>query len=306
MGTGIWSMHFVGMLAFSLPIPLGYAWPDTGASLAIAVLVSYFALTVVARTAGLAAAARGRRADGRRDRRHALRGDGRDAHGTRHPLRCRTVRRVDRHRGDRVDGRALDRAGVARAAGASCDRPAGRCGFHHGCRHHRHALHGDGGRAFRAGRAVRGRERGRYALARDDGHAVHDGNPGRHAVADPIRCAHNLPARDDRHARAARALAHRRAGTRAAPLRADDGDAAAHAREHGDRDRRTQGRAGAARTGEGRAAAPAACARGNPRATAAVGKARVDRSARGRCRARDQQSDRLRQCEPQHVEDMGA
>ena len=41
-------------------------------------------------------------------------------------------------------------------------------------------------------------------------------------------------------------------------------------------------------------------------ATAAVGKARVDRSARGRCRARDQQSDRLRQCEPQHVEDMGA
>ena len=49
MGTGIWSMHFVGMLAFSLPIPLGYAWPDTGASLAIAVLVSYFALTVVTR-----------------------------------------------------------------------------------------------------------------------------------------------------------------------------------------------------------------------------------------------------------------
>ena len=24
MGLGIWSMHFVGMLAFSLPIPLGY------------------------------------------------------------------------------------------------------------------------------------------------------------------------------------------------------------------------------------------------------------------------------------------
>ncbi|MBC8932188.1 histidine kinase, partial [Escherichia coli] len=29
MGTGIWSMHFVGMLAFSLPIPLGYAWQGT-------------------------------------------------------------------------------------------------------------------------------------------------------------------------------------------------------------------------------------------------------------------------------------
>ncbi|HDR9251081.1 histidine kinase [Burkholderia vietnamiensis] len=49
MGTGIWSMHFVGMLALSLPIPLGYALTDTGASLAIAVLVSYFALTVVTR-----------------------------------------------------------------------------------------------------------------------------------------------------------------------------------------------------------------------------------------------------------------
>ncbi|HEM7800604.1 histidine kinase [Burkholderia cenocepacia] len=49
MGTGIWSMHFVGMLAFSLPVPLGYAWQETGASLAIAVLVSYFALNVVTR-----------------------------------------------------------------------------------------------------------------------------------------------------------------------------------------------------------------------------------------------------------------
>ncbi|MBY4771126.1 histidine kinase [Burkholderia ambifaria] len=49
MGTGIWSMHFVGMLALSLPIPLGYALPDTVASLVIAVLVSYFALNIVTR-----------------------------------------------------------------------------------------------------------------------------------------------------------------------------------------------------------------------------------------------------------------
>ncbi|TCW83989.1 histidine kinase [Burkholderia sp. SRS-46] len=49
MGTGIWSMHFVGMLAFSLPIPLGYDLVDTGISLAIAVLVSYFALSVATR-----------------------------------------------------------------------------------------------------------------------------------------------------------------------------------------------------------------------------------------------------------------
>lgn len=44
MGTGIWSMHFVGMLAFSLPIPLGYDIYITLLSLLIAVCVSWFAL----------------------------------------------------------------------------------------------------------------------------------------------------------------------------------------------------------------------------------------------------------------------
>ena len=47
MGLGIWSMHFVGMLAFSLPIPLGYDLPITGFSLLIAVLASAFALHLV-------------------------------------------------------------------------------------------------------------------------------------------------------------------------------------------------------------------------------------------------------------------
>jgi len=49
MGIGIWSMHFVGMLAFSLPIPLGYDLKITVASLALAIVVSYFALNVVIR-----------------------------------------------------------------------------------------------------------------------------------------------------------------------------------------------------------------------------------------------------------------
>jgi diguanylate cyclase (GGDEF)-like protein len=49
MGVGIWSMHFIGMLAFSLPIPLGYDPGITAGSLAIAVLVSYFALYVITR-----------------------------------------------------------------------------------------------------------------------------------------------------------------------------------------------------------------------------------------------------------------
>ncbi len=47
MGVGIWSMHFIGMLAFSLPIPLGYDFRGTTASLLLAMLVSYFALHVI-------------------------------------------------------------------------------------------------------------------------------------------------------------------------------------------------------------------------------------------------------------------
>jgi diguanylate cyclase (GGDEF)-like protein len=49
MGIGIWSMHFIGMLAFSLPIPLGYDLATTGHSLLIAILLSYFVLYIVTR-----------------------------------------------------------------------------------------------------------------------------------------------------------------------------------------------------------------------------------------------------------------
>ena len=37
MGTGIWSMHFIGMLAFSLPVPLAYDVTITVVSLVIAI-----------------------------------------------------------------------------------------------------------------------------------------------------------------------------------------------------------------------------------------------------------------------------
>ncbi|MDN5935862.1 MAG: EAL domain-containing protein [Nitrosospira sp.] len=47
MGIGIWSMHFIGMLAFSLPISLGYDIATTGWSLAIAILLSYRVLDIV-------------------------------------------------------------------------------------------------------------------------------------------------------------------------------------------------------------------------------------------------------------------
>lgn len=47
MGVGIWSMHFIGMLAFSLPIPLGYDPAITLLSLLIAIASSVFALWLV-------------------------------------------------------------------------------------------------------------------------------------------------------------------------------------------------------------------------------------------------------------------
>lgn len=46
MGTGIWSMHFIGMLAFSLPIALGYAKLLTFLSWLAGVAVSAVALAV--------------------------------------------------------------------------------------------------------------------------------------------------------------------------------------------------------------------------------------------------------------------
>jgi len=49
MGTGIWSMHYIGMLAFILPIPVAYHWPTVLLSLLAAILASIVALGVVSR-----------------------------------------------------------------------------------------------------------------------------------------------------------------------------------------------------------------------------------------------------------------
>src|SRR6266853_2043353 len=49
MGLGIWSMHYIGMLAFSLPIPVLYHWPTVVLSLLAAVFASAVALFVVSR-----------------------------------------------------------------------------------------------------------------------------------------------------------------------------------------------------------------------------------------------------------------
>jgi len=49
MGTGILSMHYIGMLAFILPIPVAYHWPTVLLSLLAAILASVIALYVVSR-----------------------------------------------------------------------------------------------------------------------------------------------------------------------------------------------------------------------------------------------------------------
>jgi PAS domain S-box-containing protein len=49
MGLGIWSMHYIGMLAFSLPISVFYDWPTVVLSLLAAILASAVALYVVSR-----------------------------------------------------------------------------------------------------------------------------------------------------------------------------------------------------------------------------------------------------------------
>ena len=47
MGLGIWSMHFTGMLAFHLPVPVAYHWPTVLLSLLAAIFGSGVALYVV-------------------------------------------------------------------------------------------------------------------------------------------------------------------------------------------------------------------------------------------------------------------
>lgn len=47
MGAGIWSMHFLGMLALRLPVPVYYFWPAVLLSMVFAVAASCIALHVV-------------------------------------------------------------------------------------------------------------------------------------------------------------------------------------------------------------------------------------------------------------------
>lgn len=47
MGSGIWAMHFVGMLAFHLPVPVFYYWPTTLLALVVTIIASAAGLFIV-------------------------------------------------------------------------------------------------------------------------------------------------------------------------------------------------------------------------------------------------------------------
>ena len=49
MGVGIWSMHYIGMLAFILPVPVLYDWPTVLLSLLAAIFAAAVALFVASR-----------------------------------------------------------------------------------------------------------------------------------------------------------------------------------------------------------------------------------------------------------------
>src|ERR1017187_7069729 len=49
MGIGIWSMHYIGMLAFRMSVPVEYDWPTVLVSLMAAVFASGVALFVASR-----------------------------------------------------------------------------------------------------------------------------------------------------------------------------------------------------------------------------------------------------------------
>jgi two-component system sensor histidine kinase/response regulator len=49
LGLGIWAMHYIAMLALTLPVAVSYDWPTVLASLAAAVGASAMALAIVSR-----------------------------------------------------------------------------------------------------------------------------------------------------------------------------------------------------------------------------------------------------------------
>jgi hypothetical protein len=148
LGCGVWSMHFIGMLAFDLCIDVDYDHGLTLLSVLPSLAASWVALTIISRRRVTGSRCGGRRAGGRRHRRHALHRHGRHADGAGAALRPVHVRPVDRGGGGAGHAGAVDPLWPAHAAPAA--RRAGRDQRQRdGLRHRRHALHRHGGGALR-------------------------------------------------------------------------------------------------------------------------------------------------------------
>ena len=146
MGGGIWAMHFIGMLAHILPIPVSYDPGITALSIVPAILAAGVALHVVARpvvtTPRLLV---GGTLMGVGHRRHALHRHVGDAAQRAGALRPDPVRGLDRRRRaarhPRPAGARMDQPHAPHAASADA-RDGGRADP--GLRRDRDALHGDG------------------------------------------------------------------------------------------------------------------------------------------------------------------
>ena len=109
LGTGIWAMHFVGMLAFQLPITVGYDKRDHVRFLARRRRgFRHRALGRRQRTTERKAPVLRRTGDGMRHLRHALHRHARHGDDAGHRLESRTRRAVGTHRGGRIGGRVAD------------------------------------------------------------------------------------------------------------------------------------------------------------------------------------------------------
>ena len=139
MGGGIWSMHFVAMLAFIMPIPMSYDIGLTTLSLVVAIFVTGGGFYVISRqsTSPLRLVFSGIFM-GLGHYRHALHRHGGNAGARRAqlraPVRCALLGHSDR----RVDGGTM--AGIPNH-GSSLAKA--RCRRRHGPGHFRYALHGD-------------------------------------------------------------------------------------------------------------------------------------------------------------------
>ena len=157
MGVGIWSMHFIGMLAFKLPIPQGY-------DLAITLLLAADRRGLLRLTrCGWSRSRRlphlrllgGALILGARHRRHALHRHGGDAHAAGSSTTSRCCSSSPSSSPSSPAGAALWIAHHLRAKAARIRRIRAAGGAGHGLCRRRHALHRHGRRALPAGQHLR-------------------------------------------------------------------------------------------------------------------------------------------------------